>query len=487
MNKYFSYFRVSSKNQGETGASLEAQMLANAQFAQENQFEIVKEFREVQSAGKGGRKQFTAMVAEIRKRSDIAGIIFHDVDRSSRNFSDWATIESLVNNGYKIYFSRDKSGLGTRGEKLTAGIKAVIAKDFLENLSQETKKGLYRRLEQGLMPFGQVQPGYIPKGGGVREIDPTEGPLIKKCFELYATGKYSLLDLAEIMYGKGLRTKAGTKVNFTKMSLILNNEFYIGIMTVNGKKYPGIHKPLITKALFDKVQKLLQRRYSHKEKTYKYKFQRIVICSSCNRLLRSMTAKKRFTYYVCRHRDCLAYGKTLAEPKLEAFFVQQLAQVRFSKEDTEAMVAFAKQSKASIVLAMSDKSKSIELQIAKLQTQQNRLVDIYIGNEVSKDVYEIKHQEIKQELDRLTEELNTCNNPDMARIKSLERLAELLANPAQAFKVANSENKSNLIQKMMINVTFSPNGLNFEWQTPILRLLQIKNDPRNGGRLTMGD
>lgn len=75
----------------------------------------------------------------------------------------------------------------------------------------------------------------------------------------------------------------------------------------------------------------------------------------------------------------------------------------------------------------------------------------------------------------------------MARIKSLERLAELLANPAQAFKVANPENKSNLIQKMMFNVTFSPDGLNYEWQTPILRLLQIKNDPRNGGRLTMGD
>lgn len=156
MDKYFSYFRVSSTNQAENGVSLEAQQEANQKFARERGYGIVKEFREVQSAAKQGRKQFNLMLAEVKRRKDISGIIFHDVDRSARSISDWAKIKELSNTGLHVCFSRDGSDLSSRGSSLTASIKAVIAEDFIANLSQETKKGLYKKAEQGFTVFGHT-------------------------------------------------------------------------------------------------------------------------------------------------------------------------------------------------------------------------------------------------------------------------------------------------------------------------------------------
>lgn len=303
MDKYFSYFRVSSTNQADNGVSLEVQQEANLKFAKEKGYEVVKEYREVQSAAKQGRKEFNLMLSEIKKHKDIKGIIFHDVDRSARSIGDWAKIKELSNVGMNICFSRDGSDLSNRGSSLTASIKAVIAEDFIMNLSQETKKGLYKKAEQGYTVFGHTVIGYITKSGGVRDVDPTTAPLIRKCFELYATNKYTLHELADEMYKRGLRAKNSKKLEFTKISKILNNKYYIGLIIVTGRVYDGAHKPIVSVKLFERVQLILQRRFTPHTKRNEYKFKHILSCSYCGRSMRSMMSKHKYHYYYCREKS----------------------------------------------------------------------------------------------------------------------------------------------------------------------------------------
>jgi site-specific DNA recombinase len=77
--------------------------------------------------------------------------------------------------------------------------------------------------------------------------------LVKRMFELYATGNYSLVKLVEVMYKEGLRTKKGNMLVKSRMASLLSHPFYYGKIRWNGRLYDGKHQSLISKELFDRV------------------------------------------------------------------------------------------------------------------------------------------------------------------------------------------------------------------------------------------
>lgn len=477
MDKYFSYFRVSSLNQAENGVSLEAQQEANQKFAREKGYEIVKEFREVQSAAKQGRKQFTLMLSEIKKHKDVRGIIFHDVDRSARSISDWARIKELSNLGLNICFSRDGSDLSSRGSSLTASIKAVVAEDFILNLSQETKKGLYKRVEQGYTVFGHTILGYISKGGGVREINQDIAPLILKCFELYATGKYSQKNLADEMYKRGLRARNGKKLEHTKISRILNDRYYLGLIIFKGKLYNGVHKPIVSVKLFEQVQSVLQRRFTPQTKRNKYKFAHLFTCGYCGRSMKSMMAKQKYHYYYCREKACRM--KAVLESKIEGWLLDEISGIKFTKQEVKQMMKVVNELRQSFVVELDNKEKAMRLQIESCNSKLSKLTDLLLEGTINKDVFEPKREQFIMEKKTIESEINSFKGTNLNSFDRLDELMKLLADPLYAYEMANHENKSNLIQKMMKNIKILPQGVSFEWQTPFLALHKRKNEPES--------
>ena len=479
MDKYFSYYRVSSQNQADDGASLGAQKEANIQCARENGWEIIKEFEEVQSAAKQGRKQFTLMLNEINKRKDIKGIIFHDVDRSVRSIADWAKIRELANSGFNIYFSRDKSDLSTRGNSLTNSIKAVISEDFIVNLSQETKKGMHRKAELGYSVFGYPIIGYIKKEGsekGIRIPDPKTAPLVKKCFELYATNKYTLKELADEMYKRGMRTHNGKKLEFTKISRILNNKYYIGIIQAMGKTFSGKHKAIVSVKLFNQVQACLQKRYTVKTRKNKYIFSHLFTCGLCGKPIRSVTAKHKYQYYWCRDPEC-KMTKSVDENLIDGWIKDEMAKIKFNPQEVKQMLKVAQKLKQSFALELADKENALKLQIQNIDSRLNKLTDLLLDGNINQETYNQKREQYIIDKKTTESEIYEFKGTKSDAIDKLEELAVLLGNPAQAYDLANHENKANLIRKMMKNLQLVPLGVKFEWQTPFFALYQRKNEP----------
>lgn len=477
MDKYYSYYRVSSQNQAENGVSLEAQQEANLKFAKENGYEIIKEYREVQSAAKQGRKQFNLMLSEIKRHKDIKGIIFHDVDRSARSISDWAKIKELSNLGMNICFSRDGSNLSSRGSSLTASIKAVIAEDFIINLSQETKKGLYKKAEQGFSVFGHPIIGYVNKGGGVREIDPLTAPLVRKCFELYATNKYTLKELADEMYKRGLRARNGKKLEFTKISRLLNDKYYIGLFIVKNKLYNGIHKPIVSVKLFEQVQSILQRRHTPHTKRNKYKFSHLFVCGYCGRTMKAMFAKQKYHYYYCREKKCEM--KAVLENKIEGWLLEQINGIKFTKKEVKQMMKIVYELKQSYAVELESKEKNMRLQIENCSSRLSKLTDMLLDGTITKETYEQKREQFIIEKKTIESDINDFTGTSFKSFDRIEDLMKLLSDPLYAYEVANHENKANLIGKMMKNIKVFPLGVTFEWQTPFLALHQRKNEPES--------
>ena len=210
MKTYYGYTRVSTVKQGD-GVSLEAQRDAIATYAAKHDLKIAAWFEEKETAAKRGRPLFSGMIKSLQNRK-ADGVIIHKIDRSARNPYDWAAISELLDQGIDVRFVHESLDLNSRGGRITADIQAVIAADYVRNLREECMKGIEGRLKQGLFPFG-APIGYLDRGAGKpKAIDPERAPFVRKAFELYATGNYSILSLLAELNRLGMRTR-NSKLN----------------------------------------------------------------------------------------------------------------------------------------------------------------------------------------------------------------------------------------------------------------------------------
>jgi DNA invertase Pin-like site-specific DNA recombinase len=124
-----------------------------------------------------------------------------------------------------------------------------MAKNYVDNLSEEVKKGLLEKAEQGHWPT-RAPVGYVDNLATHRiEVDPARGPLIAKLFEWYATGDYSLKALTAKAHAAGLtHPRSGRRMMKAEIHRILQNPIYSGDFRWHGRLFRGSHEPLMSRA-----------------------------------------------------------------------------------------------------------------------------------------------------------------------------------------------------------------------------------------------
>jgi DNA invertase Pin-like site-specific DNA recombinase len=178
------YARVSSKDQEREGFSIPAQLKLLRQYAREHGLTIAQEFVDVETAKQTGRTGFGEMLAFLRADPLCRTILVEKTDRLYRNIRDWVTLDDLE---IAVHFVKENaivSKTSRSSEKFLHGIKVLMAKNYVDNLSEEVKKGMREKAEQGHWP--SVAPvGYVNNLGTHRiEVDPIRGPLITTVFDL---------------------------------------------------------------------------------------------------------------------------------------------------------------------------------------------------------------------------------------------------------------------------------------------------------------
>lgn len=76
-------------------------------------------------------------------------------------------------------------------------------------------------------------------------------------FESYLKIK-NVLKLKQYLAEQNILTRKGKYISKSSLYHILSNKVYLGKIIHKDKEYDGIHKPLITKELFDSVQNILE-------------------------------------------------------------------------------------------------------------------------------------------------------------------------------------------------------------------------------------
>lgn len=440
MKKCFGYVRVSTFKQGE-GVSLEAQKDAIEAFAARNDIAISQWFEEKETAAKKGRPIFNRMVRDL-KRGKADGLVIHKIDRSARNFADWAKIGDLADAGVDIHFATETLDFKSRGGRLTADIQAVIAADYIRNLREETIKGINGRLKQGLYPWGAPL-GYLNNGGGkVKTPDPQKAPLVCLAFELYASGNHSLRSLQKELERRGLRNRQGKPLSLCGLETLLNNPFYCGVIYIKrtGRSFAGKHEPIISVALFDHVQSLKTGKSGKKVTRHNHRYRGLYRCGECGGPM-VPEIQKGNVYYRCKRTACPT--KTIREEALELAAQQCLWNIELKPSDI--MEADRRIEKWIGEAKGLDSHKGIELEITKARQKIDRLTDALIDRLIDEQTFsERKHPlllEIKSLETQMAEQDNLAK-----KARRLKQLAELADSFANTYEIGEPHEKRQVVE-----------------------------------------
>jgi DNA invertase Pin-like site-specific DNA recombinase len=146
------YARVSSKEQEKEGFSIPAQLKLLKEYAAANGFAVAQEYVDVETAKQTGRAAFGEMIAYLKAHPSVRVMLVEKTDRLYRNLKDWVTVDEL---DVEMHFAKEGVVLSRESrssEKFMHGIKVLMAKNYIDNLSEEARKGMQEKAEQGIWP-----------------------------------------------------------------------------------------------------------------------------------------------------------------------------------------------------------------------------------------------------------------------------------------------------------------------------------------------
>jgi site-specific DNA recombinase len=473
---------VSTVRQGERGVSLPEQREAIERYAARNNLAIPHWFEERETAAKRGRPIWNEMLKQLR-RGTVDGVIIHKIDRSARNLKDWADLGELIDQGIEVHFANEALDLNSRGGRLSADIQAVVAADYIRNLREEARKGFYGRLKQGLYPM-RAPVGYLDQGAGRSKIvDPVRGPLIRKAFEFYASGKFTIIPLVEELYRLGLRNLTGGKVSRNGLSTILNNPFYIGLMrlTTTGEVYEGSHEPLISKSLFDDVQDMLSGRFASRTIVHDFAFRRFVACKHCGYSLIGELQKGR-VYYRCHTRTCPT--TSIREDSIRAAVEGNLRKLTFNEREKAYLATRIQELKGSWVLDKEKQITSLNIKLQQVAERLKRLTDAFVDGAVEREIYDERKAACLFEKRAIEEQLNnsrlgSCSLPD-----TVQKFLELAESAYSLYQTPITEKKRRLLTIVTSNCTADQKSIDFAFAIPFNEIANRNID--TDGRASKG-
>lgn len=211
-----------------------------------------------------------------------------------------------------------------------------------DNRGINVMRGMKTKCEMGfrsnMTPIGYINDHYSGKGMKLVFVDKKRAPFIAEAFQR-AAGGASGRDIYNWFKEVGMTTRKGKLVTLSMIYKMLNNTYYCGLFEFpigSGKWYKGSYKPIISRELFDQVQRKTAVSPKSKPGTKKFDYTKLdyLKCGSCDSGITAQEKFKktkkhgsqRYVYYHCtqsKNYDCTE--SCLREEKLTEAFSKLLS------------------------------------------------------------------------------------------------------------------------------------------------------------------
>lgn len=448
------YARVSSKEQEKEGFSIPAQLQLLRGYAQSKGFQVKKEFVDVETAKAAGRTQFREMVKFFQANSGVKILLVEKTDRLYRNFRDYVTLEDLDTEIHLVKEGEVLSKESRSHVKFIHGIKVLMAKNYIDNLSEEVKKGHLEKAKQGEYP-GKAPLGYLnnPKAGTI-EIDDEKATFVRRMFALATTGRHSFKTIRETVMEEGLEFYSPkARLSKSHVARILQNPFYTGSFLWNGALYQGKYLPLISRTLFDHVQEAMGNRKKGKRRKHTFTYSGLLLCGKCGCLVTAELKKGRYIYYHCTKAkgpcDEIYYREEDLAPQFDAI----VKGITIDPNIRDWLVQALKESH-------KDETTYNQKTVSRLQSEllrlKNRLDQLYldkVDRKISEAFWMEKSREWQADQDRILDQIRAHQGADRQYYDDGLKLLELAARAYNLYAKQSPVQKNKFLKIVLSNCT----------------------------------
>jgi len=429
---------------------------------------IAREFVDIETAKKEGRPAFGEMLRFVKGAGAPKTVLVEKTDRLYRNFRDYVTLEECSLEVHLIKEGGLISPASCSHEKFIHGIKVLMAKNYIDNLSEEVKKGMHEKASKGLFPC-HAPIGYKnnKETRGI-DIDPVKGPFVRKMFEWYATGLYSLQTICRKLHGEGFTyQKSNPKISKSTLERTLKNPIYMGLFDFLGRSYRGSHTPLVDEALFEAVQSVFRSHNKPKYRKHEFAFGGLMTCADCGCTITAEFKKGKYVYYRCTtRRGACAQGKVIREETLVEQFSEIIDRMTLDPDTIQKVKDhFMGVMKEAETLRAESKA-ALKEQLEALKDRLDRAYEDRLDGKLSEALWVRKSQEWEREIFRLEGLLNATENAEERFQEEGFLVLDLIENARPLYHVQDKFGRRDFLKIVCSNFYLKDGQIKAEYRQP---------------------
>ncbi len=480
--KYFIYCRKSSEARDKQALSIEAQKRELNDYARQHNLKIVEVFDESQSAYKEGRPIFHRMMGLIEE--GIAnGILTWRPDRLARNAIDGGRVINDLDKGILREIRTPSDLYRQEDNRVMLWLAFGMSNDLSRQISANVKRGNRQKYARGEF-VGKAPLGYLNAEVGHSRnivIDPDKGPLVKRLFEEYATGKYSVMDMSRKADVWGLTSVYKHKLPKSEMYRLLQRTAYYGVFVHNREPHNGMYEPLISKELFDRAQEVLKGRSTPRKQSWVHAYKGLIKCGGCGCFITAETKTKHYkrtardaayTYYRCTRRRGRCSQPGVTESELEAMIADYVNKITIDREVWELGVELLKAKNSDEFDRQAEVRANAELELAKLDRTLQTLLELRLSEEVTADEYAAQKKKYIDQRIILKERLEDREQSTSRWLELAENFFETAFSAREILEKGDAKQKHDLVQTVGWNLILGNGKLGFSFKKPYDALLQ---------------
>ena len=471
------YTRVSSKEQETNGFSIPAQTKCLKEYAENKNFEIIEEFSESTSAKESGRFEFERMLKFLKKNKTVKNLLVEKNDRLLRNETDFAKIVQLAKStDINIHLVKDNAilnKLSMPDDFFMFTIQSAMSARYSRNLSNEVKKGMREKAEQGYWP-NKPPYGYTKKYNDKNNliIEEKEAEYVKTAYELYATGNHSLQSVINELYNRGIFYKPHRpKAEKNQLYKLLKNPLYKGLFIYDGRMYQGKHPPIVSNALYDAVQKNFERENKPKLASVNLLYGGLMHCGDCGCTIVGEIKKNKYIYYHCnfgKGKDKCSQSmlKWIKQKEIDEQILGAIKNIQITPEHKEWIIKAIKHINEKQTNISSDKLKTFQAEIEK---NKNRLQEIYmdkLDGKITEKFWLSMQNQITEKIEKYKGLIDAYDRAELKTMNEITSTLELSETAYNKYLEGNNEIKRKIVNSLLSNLTLKDGKLSYTYKKP---------------------
>ncbi len=462
--------RVSTKRQEMEGLSLkEIQLPFLQKYAIEKEFDVVREFVYSETADYKIRKKFNEVIEFVKTNTDVKVILCFRVDRATRNYRDAVLIDDLrLEYDKEIHFVYDHLVINKKsvGRDIQDwDLKVFLAKQTINRLKEDAITSASYMLHNGLWPVNAPF-GYrnITKEDKKKWIiiEPIEAEIVKKIYEWYSTGAFSMLEIKYKLKEVFIR-------DFSKgmVDKILKNSFYHGIMVYSGQKYPHKYECIISMELYDKVQQI---KAGYNKKHFKfaglpYQYRGLIRCNDCGCMI-TPEKHKGHIYYHCTQYKGKHNAKWLREEEITNQFSNLFKKIQIPTEVLGDITNTLRQSHKDKSYFVNNLLEEHQKGYKKYEERIEKMYEDKLDGSITEDYYNNKREEYRAKQHELQGKMAKLTTADEDYYITADYLLQLSNRAYELFQSSEVQEKRQLLKLILQNLRLNGSSVDYDLIKP---------------------